>query len=282
MAQESPKNTVDLTSLLHVNLAERNELYSEAIQLLNSMKSSSSCNQHAVTDLVASCQLLDGTGNDQAQGSSLSMDLIKSLYAARLAVCELSGAGATVPEKCVPIISSQRDDQFRAFSQKTSWKGDGTVSVPELEPCLRSLESKPQWWTSYSNNRQNAVVMCQAARFDIERDQLLKHHRNLADITFGLSQSLNDSLSDAAAEAVKQRQFFNDVDTLRLKLFRDIQETDSFARNLFLSLIRDMERRMEKAGNTIHESMGDMLSYATTLSRVEPYLDPFATKTDHR
>ncbi|WEW58250.1 hypothetical protein PRK78_003718 [Emydomyces testavorans] len=249
---------------------ERNEIYSEAIQLLNSMQSSPSCHQRAVTDLVTSCQFLEGGPNDHDRDSPLHLDHFKSLYAARLAVCELSGAGAAVPDKCAPIIKFHHEDvHFQSSNENSEPNFNERLQIVsvQLESCLRALESRPQWWTSYSNNRQNAAVMCQAARFDIERDELLKRHRKLADITFGLSASLNQSLNDAAIEAIKQRSFLNVVNEIRLKIVRDMHDADSLARNRFSSFITDLETQIRRVRAGAKESMGDILSDAKTLSK---------------
>ncbi|EAS35966.3 uncharacterized protein CIMG_01320 [Coccidioides immitis RS] len=233
------------------------------------MESSSSCHQRAVTDLVISCQFLEGGPNDNNWDSSFHLDQLKSLYAARLAMCELNGAGAATPDKCVSILSLKQEDgpesystQFHAKTRKQQ------PAIPaQLESCLHSLESRPQWWTSYSNNRQNAAVMCQAARINVERDELLKHHKKLADITFGLGAALNQSLNDAAAEATKQRSFLNSINDLRLKIIRDMQDADVLARNRFSAFAIDLESQIRRTGAGAKESMRGILSDAGVLSK---------------
>jgi hypothetical protein len=59
-----------------------------------------------------------------------------------------------------------------AGQRRTTGLGYDDIKGQQLGQCLKSLESRPQWWTSYSNNRQNAVVMCQAARGQIEKGEL--------------------------------------------------------------------------------------------------------------
>ena len=88
------------------------------------------------------------------------MDDLKSVYATRLAICELRSAGAPIPPKCESFAPALNNDKGKAYD-----KGDNR----DLSHCLKSLESRPQWWTSYSNNKQNAIVMCRAARVEIEK-----------------------------------------------------------------------------------------------------------------
>ena len=102
------------------------------------------------------------------------MEDLKSVYAAQLAICEIVDAGSSIPGNCKSIKPKQHVPSGVGFGimGKTNHGRDNaatTISKSHLIPCLQSLESRPQHWTSYSNNRQNAVVMCQAARINIEK-----------------------------------------------------------------------------------------------------------------
>ncbi|EGC49326.1 nuclear membrane fusion protein Kar5 [Histoplasma capsulatum var. duboisii H88] len=162
-----------------------------------------------------SCQSIGGDDDTDKNNSSNSLDNLKALFAARLAVCELIGAGAAIPEQCSPILISHSTYGHPGEQDQ--------VQPSRLEPCLRSLESRPQWWTSYSNSRQNAAVMCQAARTEIEREHDLKRYRKLIDITSILNDSLNQTLTTAAMEASRQRGFLEVVDEMRNQLLQDLE-----------------------------------------------------------
>ncbi|KAI1942001.1 hypothetical protein LOZ66_001482 [Ophidiomyces ophidiicola] len=258
------KSTMDLSSLLRPDPTLSNEILSDAIRLLDSMKTSSSCYQRAVMDLVSSCKSLEDNAKSRGKDSSTHLDQFKSLYAARLAVCELDGAGAATPDSCIPILNIQHEDTI-LNSYNEGEKARKVVVPTHLTSCLQSLESKPQWWTSYSNSRQNAAVMCQASRFEIERDELLKHHRDLAKITFGLSASLNESLTDASLEASKQQNFLKILDELRLKRINDLKATDTLSRENFASFLKGVETQIYKAGMDAKYSMIEILSDAENI-----------------
>ena len=215
------------------------------------MKSSPSCNRFAVTNLITSCQELNSEGDSHSRTdyAQENLDHIKSLYAARLAVCEVTGAGARVPDECEQLGISHPGKSSRTWFQGYNPNADGKPGIrsAQLEPCLQALESKPQWWTSYSNNRQNAAIMCQAARIDVERDELLNHHRKLVDVTFGLGQSLNQSLSDAKFEAERQKDFLATVDEMRLRLVSEMRDNESMARDLFKAMVTDIEAAFQQA-----------------------------------
>lgn len=174
---------MDLTALLTSPMVHRPEVFDEALRLLTSLQSSPSCTRLAASTLISSCQSFTGTSKDADRSLpdfETALDDLKSIYAARLAVCELVGAGAAVPSVCAPLMpSDQAKDKrgFRAFlkqgtgQRRTTETKHDEIGGQQLGQCLKSLESRPQWWTSYSNNRQNAVVMCQAARSQTEKGE---------------------------------------------------------------------------------------------------------------
>lgn len=257
----------DLSSLLYTQPVDQERLFSEALQLLNSMKSSPSCNRMAVTNLITSCQQLDSDDQNRMDPPQADLDYIKSLYAARLAICEVTGAGARVPDECSALVNHRSSRIFRQGYGAES-EDDMVIGDEQLESCLRALESKPQWWTSYSNNRQNAAVMCQAARVEIERDELLNHHRNLVEITVGISRSLNQSLRDSETEAAQHKTFIETVDSMRLKLIQDIQDSGIAARGLFQDLAAEVESSLRNSLTDIQTSVADAGSDTASLSRV--------------
>lgn len=149
---------------------DRSGTYTQALQLLNSMQKSPSCNRLAASTLLESCQTIDGS----SPGMEETLDDIKSTYAARLALCEISSTGLVIPSDCRPLmpvddLGGKEGLEWIIGSGRAKSAASGNIGNRQLSQCLRSLESRPQWWTSYSNSRQNAVIMCQAARVDIER-----------------------------------------------------------------------------------------------------------------
>ncbi len=134
--------------------------FTHALELLASIQTSPSCNRIAASTLLDSCHAIEGSERDR----ETSIEDFRSIYAAQLAMCEIGSANSVKPQSCEALTTAARI------------KSKGARSIPkdQLSKCLQSLESRPQWWTSYSNNRQNAGVMCQAARVDIEKGELCK------------------------------------------------------------------------------------------------------------
>lgn len=101
------------------------------------------------------------------------METLKSVYAAQLALCEITDAGANPPGTCEPFLPNNPVQLSRKLARNANYPEATPKALKgKLSFCLQSLESRPQHWTSYSNNRQNAVIMCQAARIDVEKGSL--------------------------------------------------------------------------------------------------------------
>ena len=178
----------DLTSLLQHQIIHQPEIFNQAVRIVDSLKHAPSCNRLAVATLIESCKSLESTDGANERDSYLVLDGVKSAFAARLAVCELMGAHATVPEQCWPLIprnetTLEEGKRFRCFLPGSHCTAGGNgkavssarvyqqVSQRQVAHCLSALESKPQWWTSYSNARQNAISICHAARSEIEKGE---------------------------------------------------------------------------------------------------------------
>jgi len=160
-ASLSPKSvsveaTDDLTMLVKPASSGHSEVFSHALELLSSMQSAPSCNRVATSNLLKDCKSIEGPSTNVQP----ALEDIRSTYAAQLAVCEVRGAGLQIPPYCDISFASDASKSTRGFDRPGS---------AQLRHCLKSLESRPQWWTSYSNSRQNAVVLCQAARVEIEK-----------------------------------------------------------------------------------------------------------------
>ncbi len=172
--ESSEDSTItDLTALVRPSPIENSGIYSEALLILNTMQASPSCHRLAASKLLNSCQSIEGAPSD----TEPSLDDVKSIYAAQLAMCEIISTGAAIPQQCESLTPGHELGGRRVSSGIASGgrrRSDGKTGNEQLSQCLQALESRPQWWTSYSNSRQNAVVMCRAARVDIEKGMWAK------------------------------------------------------------------------------------------------------------
>lgn len=255
---ESP----DLVNLIRSRTSQHDSVFSNAVQLLESMKSSPSCSRIAAMKLLTSCQDLSNSESDGASEIMKTLDRVKSIYAARLALCELSGAGASIPKSCssIQIAPDKRYNESSVDVIDTINEYPTTM----IEGCLSGLESKPQWWTSYSNSRQNAIVICQAARIEIEKEELLNLHQSLTKNT----ANLNSALRDAAAENVQHKAFMETVYELRSQLTMELQEDRSRLKSIFADIIQDFEGIMGSSISKVLSLLRNVETDSTALSQV--------------
>ncbi|KAJ6062806.1 uncharacterized protein N7446_006926 [Penicillium canescens] len=249
---------IDAISSLGSGARNEDTTFKEAIQLLDSLNSSPSCNRIAATRLVVSCQAFSGGKDGTHADSPETMDLVRSIYAARLAICEIEGAGAAIPPSCLPVTVSPPPQKSR-FGFVSRHKSSDNVSdkMPRevLEDCLRAIESRPQWWTSYSNSRQNALVICQASRVETEKEELLDLHRSIAKGSLKLNSGIRDALRDAVAQSEQQQLFMEAVQVLQEKIVMDMEQTDSLFQRTFGNFLREIELGIGCLQNSISSAL---------------------------
>ncbi|KAF2760281.1 hypothetical protein EJ05DRAFT_508835 [Pseudovirgaria hyperparasitica] len=211
-----PNWSSELMTRIQEHTGHQPEIYSHALKVMEGLKSSPSCIRLAVSTLVDTCQSLETKGDDiPAKSTELALDEVKSEFAARLAMCELAGARATLPDFCKPLTPSNTACPRSRFSGVFSWSPQDvsdklcypTVSDAQIKGCLEALESRPQWWTSYSNARQNAVVICQASRDMIEKDNVLRTYKSLTETVSNITATMQRSMQDHATSLETTKEY---------------------------------------------------------------------------
>jgi hypothetical protein len=176
-ASSAAPHVEDLASLLFQQAVRKDEIFSHAITILDSLKSAPSCHRLATVSLVDSCSSLERSHEGE---TTLAEEREK--YAARLAMCELMGAKIVVPHQCNYFVPAKDGcpKQRHALGFKNMWRRDVVdspkecfheVSSHQMKNCLAALHERPQWWTSYSNALQNVLVVCQASRNGVEKGE---------------------------------------------------------------------------------------------------------------
>ncbi|KAJ5646926.1 hypothetical protein N7490_003298 [Penicillium lividum] len=259
----------DTDYLLDTNTSQQDGIFSQAVQILDSMNSSPSCHRIAATKLVTSCQQMGGK-DPKSRDEYESLDQTRSIYAARLAICELEGAGSSTPSQCRSLTAPPVDTKSRfLFMAKAKPSDSGVAEYPKevLELCLKTLESRPQWWTSYSNNRQNAMVICQAARMETEKDELLNLHRSIVDSNVKLNDGLQLALQKAAMDSVKNEAFFEAVKALQERLLVDLERNESTFQRIFGKLLQDAKAGIDTIVITATSALRRMQNETASLDK---------------
>lgn len=219
-----------------------------------------------------SCQSTGGkTENTETDNTHVALDHIRSLYAARLAICELNGAGTTTPPPCAPVtVLPPHKKGFLGFSNnhKSHVNIADTIPTGLLEPCLKSLESRPQWWTSYSNSRQNAVVICQASRIESEKEELLELHRFVAESTLKLNRGLQEALRMAAEGSAQHKAFIEVIANMHDRLAHELGESESLFKRAIATLIHDIESGVDSAVASVASIFGRVQMEAAIVEQV--------------
>ncbi|KAF2739717.1 hypothetical protein EJ04DRAFT_606324 [Polyplosphaeria fusca] len=260
----------DLASALQHTSYKQQELLSQALQIVHSMESAPTCNRLAALNLINDCKSLEQAGTDAKSKSETILDEVKSEYAARLAVCEILGAKATVPRDCTILVPSAQacvKTRFRSFfsRQDTSKKEYcyPESTRPHFERCLRALVGTPQSWTSYSNARQNAVVMCHATRDAIERDNDIATYKTLAEVVNQMITSLKQSgqeMETKGAEQVRLAEKIRESQEQALQAVQVNSETTQSTLKSIISGFRSFAGMMDQATDALSQSLNETLT----------------------
>ena len=269
------KADIDLATLVQPSIISNSEVYSQALGLLSSMQSAPSCNRAATSSLLTSCHSIEGPTNEHA------LDDVRSIYAAQLAVCELKGAGSQIPPFCstgMPLDATEAIESSKRHENV------------QLKQCLKSLESRPQWWTSYSNNKQNAVVLCQAARVEIEKgmscslrcvvsilltialDELIDLHKSVVRTSSDVEAALIQTIQEASRRMAQQQEFASAVEAFQAQLFRDLEENSSKAQSYLSQMAQNFGSSVQNTLNKVSNVMGTMRSDIIELRQVQTNL----------
>ncbi|KAL8732581.1 MAG: hypothetical protein Q9181_003896 [Wetmoreana brouardii] len=260
-----PSPDTDLTTLLKHSSDSQSQVYSHALHLLESLRTSPSCHRLAASTLIQSCQSIDGSSTDSEQ----SLEDLKSIYAAQLAICEVTDAGSGPPRTCDPFLPSNRIELSQTVTHSFSQHG-GLVSAlkDKLGLCLQTLESRPQHWTSYSNNRQNAVVMCQAARINIEKDEVIKIYKSMADTTSGTNSALARAVAAANEAMNRQEEFGREVKQLQQQLTQGFEAAKAESQSYLGSLMKTVDSALQEILKKIYAKVNGIGSEADKVHNV--------------
>ncbi|KAL8887571.1 MAG: hypothetical protein Q9215_004887 [Flavoplaca cf. flavocitrina] len=266
----------DLKTLLLASPDSQSQVYTSALQVLEGLKMSPSCHRLAAATLIRSCQSIDGSSLDPEE----SLEDVKSLYAAQRALCEIMDAGSKSPQDCRVFVPSHSAQSSRKVTRTFAHAGSTTSKIKgKLGLCLQALESRPQHWTSYSNNRQNAIVMCQAARIDIEKDNLIRLHESLINTTSGASSALTQAVVAVNKALLEQKQFATEIEQFQQQLMYDLElskaQTQSYLRNFMsnvesaiqgtIKLFSEKMRRVEFKADEVHDKLQSSAAKANEL-----------------
>jgi len=137
--------TSQLESLARLH-HHKQQFHSDALAVISSLQIPETCLHSTLTEsLISKCS----TSPDSIEGVE------KIIFATKLAICEFKAADVQYPREC----------------------NDKLYEEWEVKRCVRKLEGRPQWWTSWSNCLQNIGVICQAVRHKADQGIWIAYER---------------------------------------------------------------------------------------------------------
>jgi hypothetical protein len=224
--------TFDVSALFQHTTSRNQRVITQAVDFVVSMQTAPTCTRMAASHLMNECKLLEHAPDFAKSRPEAYLDNIKTEYAAKLAVCELLSAQPSnpiPPPNCEILVPTSR-----ACSKGGTWwysRPEATLDdkqcYPEMKEyqysqCLKTLQSSPQYWTSFSNARQNAVVMCQASRDAIERENHLETFKNLTQVMEAVSSAMQKSTEEYESLIWDQKQFADEVREAQDRFKQDV------------------------------------------------------------
>lgn len=212
--------TINVDALFQHTTSRNHRVITQAVDFVVSMQNAPTCTRMAASHLMNECKLLENAPDFAKARPEAYLDNVKTEYAAKLAVCELLSAQPSnpmPPPNCDILVPTSR-----ACGKGSTWWYSRPESVSDKQcypdfkeyqyvQCLKTLQSSPQYWTSFSNARQNAVVMCQASRDAIERENHLETFKNLTQVMGAVSSAMKKATEEYEALVTDQKQFADEV-----------------------------------------------------------------------
>ncbi|KAM3480235.1 hypothetical protein MY5147_001300 [Beauveria neobassiana] len=158
-------------------------IYSVALQELESLESQPLCHRIAARLLVNNCHLLHGQDEtvELANTGRLTRDFIDS-YAAGLAICDLERGSFVIPRECAKF----REPALTKIEVgKTPYLH---VSTVEIDKCLEGLAQSDSSWNTWISYRHKAVRFCEVAKSDNDKGEI-------AGLTISAAQAIKTDTS---------------------------------------------------------------------------------------
>lgn len=214
----------NLTELLNLRPVNNELVWTHVVELLNNVSDKPFCHQAAIHKLLTSCQSVKEDARNPRPAAEV-LEKLKTISAARFAVCEIREALAATPSQCAPLMVNSAGNHPESFSYTVKLSTDTAVErIPDqdVQACLKALESKPQSWTSYSNSKQQIAMICDASRTEIIKDEIMDLMRVLLPLGFKASQALADSMQRWQSQKDADLAFAEVVKGLREEQLEDL------------------------------------------------------------
>ena len=251
----------DLTDLLAYRDVEQDPVFEKAMHVIDSLAAQSTCHQQAAAQLLITCK---AAGKDSKLGSGRHefLERTKSTYAVRVAVCETGEGRAAVPAACRLVLDMPQHSQ-----------GDlEVINSKQLASCLEALMTEHYYWTSYSNNRQEANTLCQAGSLEANMHEALHSYEKLAELLPDFRDILSTTRTQWLSFLKQQEASVQDITELQQKNRAEIKEQHKSEMGAFQHAMSAAKDGLASVSHTLHRSMektGSDIDHTQQVSRVE-------------
>ncbi|OAL06280.1 hypothetical protein IQ06DRAFT_362560 [Phaeosphaeriaceae sp. SRC1lsM3a] len=275
--------TIDVGALFSHTASRNQRVITQAVDFVVSMQTAPTCTRMAASHLMNECKLLEHAPDFAKSRPDAYLDNVKTEYAAKLAVCELLSAqpaNPMAPPNCDILVPTSR-----ACSKGGSWwysRPEITLNDKQCYPhfkehqyvqCLKTLQSSPQYWTSFSNARQNAVIMCQASRDAIERENHLETFKNLTQVMGAVSDAMKKSTEEYESLLQDQKRSAGEARKIQLQYRHDVHAVQNKALATMETFDTKIHTFLEASMSELIAALADNQSQA--ISRIAQEMQAF-------
>ncbi|OAL26449.1 hypothetical protein AYO20_10117 [Fonsecaea nubica] len=229
-----------LTDLLILREPDNDPVFEKAMRVVDNLATQSTCHQAAAGHLLVTCKTI-GANMGLQQGKHELLERAQSVYAVRVAVCETGEGRAAIPPACKPILE---------IPQRLDHEID-VVNSKILASCLEALITEHYYWTSYSNNRQDANTLCQATTIESSRLEALQSYQKLAELLPELRAALGSTQSQWLGFLKQQQEEIAYVSKLERKSREERQAQHKHELNTFHDTMHLAKEGMHNAFTTL-------------------------------
>lgn len=273
---------LNVESLFQHTASRNHKVISEALDFVVSLQSAPTCTRMAAGHLMNECKLLEHAPDFAKSRPEAYLDNVKTEYAAKLAVCEListQGGNPIPPPHCEILVPSSRACSKSTWFHARAEVPNGKQCYPEFSErqytqCLKGLQSSPQFWTSFSNARQNAMTICQASRDGIERENHLEMFKNLTEVFGAVTSSMEKTAEDYQSVIREHRQHSDETQASHRQLQEDIQAAQKKAVSAITALDDKFHNLMESSMSGLIAALTN--SQSTEIERTSHKLQTFS------
>ncbi|EXJ63818.1 hypothetical protein A1O7_00153 [Cladophialophora yegresii CBS 114405] len=268
-----------LTDVLALREPDTDPVFEKAMHMVTTLATQSTCHQAAAAQLLVTCKTV-GANMAQEDGKHELLERAKSVYAVRVAVCETGEGRAEVPSACKSILTipQRLDHEIDVVSSRT------------VAPCLGALMEEHYYWTSYSNNKQDANTLCQASTLESTRLEALHSYQKLAELLPEFRIALSSTRSQwldflrQQKEEVQhvhklQRQYRDGLQAQQKVELGSFRESMKVAKNGLLDISEGLHQALASTDSDISQAREALRGVLADFTGLKMLLQETAAKT---